>query len=98
MPDDPIVKIRHVHRPIWTKLQIDRPAPRVVAHQKIGLAIAPKERAARLQTVVIDPMRDRIADEHRVAKLGRKLRGGVIDNARDRRRAVHVIEHCGPKT
>ena len=93
VPDDPVVKIGHVHRPVRPQLQIDRPEPLIVALKKSGVPSAQIKRAPRRQPVVVDAVRHRVADEHRVAIFGRKLLGRVVHDARDGRRAVHVVHH-----
>src|SRR5262249_23135274 len=91
--DDPVVEIGHIDGPVWSELEGDRAEPGVVAHEEIGLLDGARSRPAPLESVLIDPIRDRITDENAVVICLREVVGRVIDNAGDGRRPVVVAAH-----
>ena len=95
MADDPVIEIGDIHRSIGSKLQVDGPEPRVVAHHEIGLFDRLGRRAVPLDRVAVDTVRNDVADEEIVAKRLGKMVGGVVDDAGDGRRAVIVRGHLG---
>ena len=81
--DDPVVKVGNVERTIRANFEVDRPKPRVVTDDEVGLFDRLVACAMLLQPVVIDPARHRVPDEHRPKVFGRKVGRFVEGQAAD---------------
>ena len=83
--DDRIVEVRDPERAVGAELHLDGAEPRVVAREEVGHLDRLRTRAVPLVAVAIDPARNRIAVEGVAPILLRKLLGGVVGDAGDRR-------------
>ncbi len=91
MTDDPIIEIRDVQCAVRPQLDVDRPEPRVVAVQEVGLD---RMRRGTLEgeAELVDAVGDHVADEGVAAILFRKVVGGVDGDAGDGRRIGVLLD------
>ena len=93
MSNNPVVKVRNVQRPIWPKLHVHRPKPRITRTQKIWHLFSKFCRSMLLNPIPIHPTRHHIAQQKISLKIRRPHRLLTSDQSRNRRRPMVVRQH-----
>ena len=93
--DDPVVEVGNVERPVGSEFHIDGTEPWIIAHHEVGLFEGKLRSSPVLECVPVDAAGHDVADEYVPSILRRKQVGAVIDDARNRSRAMIVIHQDG---